>query len=391
MDIKVKNHTRGLQRIWIPEHSLWLHVWCHDDGELDRDKRLAFSVVNSPSNFWPPGGNFILACQNAEASVFTYVYGIPQRLELVSGVLKLWYTDLTGALGWPRQPYGDDHPDPSPGSGKDLDPISNLPYTGMYLEGTFSRPQLDGGPIIWTQKDLREVHNNPSPIIEVTDLGYVTNGTPYTGFAAPTGTLLAEYERDWAGRIKTYYDGTPKFMPIDPNRDTSAQNFKIGYLALNFVENLFGNGVHGWIGGNAQNVPIPWDMQIITESGAKKMIYTLPGTIAGFLPSNAFNKFPVDESTTYYCKAACTTDGKVITALQINVDTSPPIVQVPTMGILPNYFEWTVGMITAPLKIFNIAQRNLNAGSTVLFLTDKATPGGPGTLAYAQWVVWTLV
>jgi len=245
----VAAHVRGLQRIWVKQYGLFLYVWCHDDGDLDRDKRIAFMTCSSPGSFWPPKGQFLLA--DVGQSTYNYVYGIPYAIEEINGVVKVHFTNLS-AYSNRRQAYNDSSPQAA-GSGK-----SKGPKQGSYLEGLLSVRNINGGPFVWTIKAYTGVHNNPSQIIEATDIDEITEDSDSKGFGAPTGTLIAAYDRDAAGHIQLSPSGAPMFKKIDESGGDVAQNYKIGYLALRFVAHLFGNGMHGWVGSGGSSAAEEW-------------------------------------------------------------------------------------------------------------------------------------
>ena len=195
--------TRGLQKIWIPQQGLWVLVWCHDDGDLDVNSRLCYSVCSSPAEFYEPSGQFVLARNTA--GDFNYVYGVPYAIEAHKGIVKVLYTDLNTSLAWPRMATGETEPSDTPG--KDPNP-------GNALEGYFLSGDSTNGPIFWGIKNYGW-HNNPGHVLEATDIGdpQFQEGSGQ-GCSAPTGTMLVEYQRDSAGRIITD-DGMPMLALID--------------------------------------------------------------------------------------------------------------------------------------------------------------------------------
>ena len=251
----------GLQKIWIAEQGMWILVWSCCDGDLDVNHRICYCVVSSPAEFHPENGQFILAASSADGDkpTFAFVYGVPYALESAQGIVKVYYHDLNCALGWPRQATGEE--DSTDITGKD-------PVQGFALEGHFMIGNLTQGPILWGIKK-GTCHNNASPVLEVTDIGDKnfsegSMGSGDTGYSAPTGTMLVEYQRDNCGRVKIDDDGKPLFAQIDDSAGDTAQNFKIGYLGLTFKKDYYGMGIHGWI-GSAAKVETPF---LVIDIGA---------------------------------------------------------------------------------------------------------------------------
>ena len=255
-----QSHVRGLQRVWVPEHSLWVFVWCADDGDLDRNHRMAYACVGSPAEFYPQQGQFILVSK--PGTTYNYVYGVPYAIESVNGAVKVHYGDLTPALGWPR--WTSDSPTPA-SAPKNRDAGA----AGSLLEGQFAQEGLaTTGPILWNAKG-QALHNNPLPLIEIADVTNVigVGGASRNQYGAPSGAMMVEHVRDNRGRIQTNSDGSEQIAQIDSglsdkrivhsggagvssyNRSSTAQYYKIGYLALTFRENFFGVGLHGWVAG----------------------------------------------------------------------------------------------------------------------------------------------
>lgn len=233
--------ARNLLRFFVPEHGSWVFVWCHDDGAWDRDKRMCYQVTSSPGGFNPQDGQFITATTSSGTEP-KYVYGVPTRIYGFGGSLKVEYYDLGSALGCPRQTSADTSPTPIDGK--------TSTETGAYLDGNFT-PGGGLHPIKWTRKSFDGAHTPFGAVLEVEDVKNVTKGSGVSGFNAPSGTLVVALERDGAGNVITDDKGNPKFQKINPERGDVAQNFKIGYLAMQFVENFFGLGVHGWTTGSS--------------------------------------------------------------------------------------------------------------------------------------------
>jgi hypothetical protein len=386
-----QSNVRGLQYIWVPEHSVYLFCWCADDGELDRNGRIAYACVSSPSEFSPQAGQFILTqgdSSQAETNTYTFVYGVPYAIYSVGGSIKILFTDLTPALGNPRQALGETSPDTA-NAGK------TAAKTGWCLEGQWCKEDLTNGPLLWTLKD-NNLHNNPVPIIEVTDTADVTSSN--NGVGAPCGALLVQYQRDSTGRIITDTDGIPQIALIKPldasNGDTNtAQNYKIGYLALTFTPNYFGVGLHGWIGSSVSS-PGPFDFTAISSAG---LLTIFPGTINNLLPDTPFTPLDCSAQALTYVTLACTTNSNQVNQASYKavdtVPTPPPAV----MGAPPPSFSILLGIVTKDSSSGSdtyamyktLPKGNLLATPLPWIQTDKEAPQ-PNGLPYDQWYSWNI-
>lgn len=380
----VQQHVRGLQRVWVPEHGCWVFVWCHDDGDVVRNHRLAYSIVSSPAEFLPSGGQFILASSSSKSDdddSFKYVYGVPYWMESVLGSIKLYFTDFTPALAQPN--------DNETGSGKNPDTWA------FYLEGQWSQEDLNGGPLLWTRKG-QNLHNNPSHVIEISD---IQDADDHLAYGAPCGTMLIQYDRDVAGRIKVDDDtGVPLIKKIDGSvDDDDLKNYKIGYLALDFVKDYFGDGLHGWVGRNFNH--FPWEISI-EEDG----VHVRLGSVNSLLAQNALTNghttaFPIDTSVDgiWYVKIKCDTDGKNVTQITLIVDQIPiPIDSVGmqcTMTTTPPLFFDHLGVIIVnqhKTYIYQIRNTNLTALPVIAFVTSKSDGLVPGQEPFDRWFRWSL-
>lgn len=288
--------VRGLQRIYVKEFSFYVFVWCQDDVDIERDKRICCQICGSPSEFWPPSGQYILA---QIGGAFNYVHGVPIGMESVNGAIKVHYSNLP-SYSLPRQAYGEANPAAVPDtSGK-----SKGPQPGNYLEGSLVSEQLTLGRLVWAIKSYSGVHSSSPVILEVSDSEKIAPGIDYK-YAAPMGSLIVEYERDSKGNIKADSNGAPKVKSIDDTKEESAQNKKIGYLALSFVENLFGNGVHGWVGTQQSTWPFKAVTSTYVGTGTppsdQALRYRfLPGKVNHITPSNIDQEFTAPGSDGEY-------------------------------------------------------------------------------------------
>ena len=96
----------------------------------------------------------------------------------------------------------------------------------------------------------------------------------------------------------------------------------------------------------------PWDIINLTGVGTADPDtgiypnYTAniwPGTVMGLIASNIFDDFSFTSDLTYF-KAGCTSDGKVVTAVEIYVDTTPPDHQNAAIDAMPDNFDIVFGI-----------------------------------------------
>lgn len=383
--------TRGLQQIWVPEQACWVFVWTHDDGDLDRNVRLTYAVVSSPAEFQPEAGQFILTLDQY-TQAYTYVYGVPYRIQVINGVVKVYFNNLTPALGNPRFATTEATPDFSNFGKSDNKP-------GWCLEGQFSREGIDVGPIIWNLKD-QALHNNPTPILEVSDVNIdslLLNGGP------PGGTLVVEYQRDPTGRIIVDDQGLPQIALIDPklgatadgtvNPDLvfTAQNYKIGYLGLRFVKDYFGIGLHGWLAATPDE-PGPFDLIRLTADG---LLYLQPGTVNQLIPSSPLDPIGCSGNVITYVSLRCGTDGNQVNTASYFTQAMPFTPPAAVKGGPPAQFDVTLGFVVNQGGTFKYwpvwpASSNINASPVAWTQTDRQDTQ-PGQTLTEQWWSWQAV
>lgn len=379
------NSCRGLQCIWVPGQAAWLFVWSQDNGALDLNHRLCYFLTQTPADFDPQRGIYILAkglelkSAQTDPDLRTYVYGVPTSISVYSDCIKVQYTDLNPALGWPRKTIGEDTP---------ADYNGKSPHrAGIVLEGQFSQSQVTEGPILWTVKHAR-YHANQNPVLEVTDLATVTKFGK-NRYGAPTGTMCVAYERDDGGRVVTDEFGFPLIQQISNDEKDlfTAQNYKVGYLALNFVPNFYGAGLHGWVAA-APEVPYPFMVSLSENNGTTAKASMYPGTVDGVLPSNINDKLPinVEETSTYYVVLTVASNGVAVKSLKWGVQTTAPTPNLAKKDVADSTFLVLVAVVKGG-TIFPIWRKNLNAQLTVAFQEPK-TSYTPGTNPYHQYWKW---
>lgn len=132
----------------------------------------------------------------------------------------------------------------------------------------------------------------------------------------------------------------------------------------------------------------PFDVMSGTAEGASSATI-VPGTLNGILPTNMFDSFTLDATSTWYFKAGATTDGTQVTAVEIFVDNSPPDVQVPVPQALPASFDKLFAM-SVDGKVFRmIPDGSITVAAQPLFTADRTSwaPGKPMTETWYSWAV----
>lgn len=381
--MRVAASIRSLQSIYVPEQGSWVFVWAINDGDLDRNLRLAYGVASSPAEFQPSSGQFILTL-DTDASSRSFVYGVPYKMQVVQGVVKVYFVNLSPALGQPRFALGEETPDFNNAGKSDAKP-------GWCLEGQFSREGITAGPILWNLKD-QSIVNNPFGILEVSDVDKntlgITNGPP-------GGTICIEYQRDQTGRVIVDEDGSPQIAFVDDTLDEdelyTAQNYKIGYLGLQFIENYFGIGMHGWLAANPDEVG-PFDLISLGTDGK---LYLHPGTVNQLIPDNPFDAIDCSGNDTTYVSLRCRTEGQQINQAEYQTQSTPFKPPAAVKGAAPSEFDVTLYIVVRTGTTYTAYKTwpkhsNINATPTPWITTDRDNPQ-PGQLLTEQWWTWQAV
>jgi hypothetical protein len=373
-----QSNVRGLHYTYVKSHGAWVFVWCADDGELDRNARIAYAIVSSPSEFSPQSGQFILT--QATEGTYTFVYGVPYAIYSVSGSVKVLFTDLTPALGNPRQALGETSPDAT-NAGK------TPSKTGWCLEGQWCKDNLNNGPLLWNLKD-NNLHNNSLPVIEITDIADVSASN--NGIGAPCAAMAVQYSRDTTGRIVTDANGIPQIAQYQGSNATTAQAYKIGYLALTFIPNYFGNGLHGWVGAPPKN-PGPFDFTSIDSSGN---LTIFPGAVNNLLIDDPFSTISCSGQNLSYITLSCQCSNNQVNSVSYKVVDTPPSPSTATLGAPPGSFSILLGLVNNAdgagvytlYKTFSPG--NIVATPSAWIQTNKTTQIQPNELPYDQWYAW---
>jgi hypothetical protein len=164
--------------------------------------------------------------------------------------------------------------------------------------------------------------------------------------------------------------------------------------------------IEGWGGesGSTASVHAPWDIFSLVGVGTpnpetgkysnyKAKVW--PGTLNGYLPTNAtsetgLTEFTISGSATTIFKVRAATDGKEIQTLLIVADEAQPAPQVPAANAMPSAFEAVFAIVDDGVVYRTIGGGNLTATANKLFVTDKTTTPTFGQLAYTAYYIWTV-
>lgn len=146
----------------------------------------------------------------------------------------------------------------------------------------------------------------------------------------------------------------------------------------------------GGEGGGGSPTIRPFDIEVFKD-GAVIKAKVIPGVFGGgFIPTNMYADFPIDDTGIYIAKVKVTTDGKKITSSLIIIDVAQAPIQNPAKNMLPTEFHFVFGVIFK-----GVAYRTLgNAGPTIasqLLYTTSRTDAQPGELPFDNWYIWKVV
>jgi hypothetical protein len=141
--------------------------------------------------------------------------------------------------------------------------------------------------------------------------------------------------------------------------------------------------------GTASAALQSFDVIIGSDENGTPTATIVPGTLNGILPSNMFDSFTLDATSTWYFKAGATTDGTQVTAVEIYVDQSPPDQQTPVPQALPAAFDKLFALVKAGKVFRMIPDGSITVASQPLFTADRETwtPGKPMTETWYSWAV----
>lgn len=143
-------------------------------------------------------------------------------------------------------------------------------------------------------------------------------------------------------------------------------------------------------GGDSGGSLRPWDLFAKTADGTNYLCKVVPGTIAGFIPSNMFAEFTAASTGTVYFKVKCQTNGKQITSCLIEVNATAPPSIVPTLEALPSEFYVMFGIMLDGVMYRTIGDGNPQVFSYLAFELPKTTTPSPGMSPYERWYSWSV-
>ena len=147
--------------------------------------------------------------------------------------------------------------------------------------------------------------------------------------------------------------------------------------------------VGGKGGSSAPAAQQSFDVVMGSDENGTPTATIVPGTVNGILPSNIFDTFTLDTTSVWYFKATATTDGKIVTAVELNVDSSPPDTQTPVPQAMPAAFDKLFAMVKDGKVFRMIPDGSITVGAQSLFVADREswTPGKPMTETWYAWGV----
>jgi hypothetical protein len=126
-------------------------------------------------------------------------------------------------------------------------------------------------------------------------------------------------------------------------------------------------------GGGTAATPQPFDVSLSSDStNTSQYTATIQaGTVNNILPSNMWNSFSTYGDSRYIWKLRCSTDGTSVSSVQIIVDSSQALPQVPVKFMLPFTFD-IVFAVSFKAQVWRIiGDGSPFAYSSPLYTTDK--------------------
>jgi hypothetical protein len=120
----------------------------------------------------------------------------------------------------------------------------------------------------------------------------------------------------------------------------------------------------------------PWDLiarpDPESESETPPYLVTVqPGTLSGFLPTNWDDEFTVAATGLHYAKAVVATDGKDITSVTLEIDTTAPVPQTPTVYAVESSIDVLFGMFVEGQAFRTIPAGNMQRSPVVWFSAPR--------------------
>jgi hypothetical protein len=141
-------------------------------------------------------------------------------------------------------------------------------------------------------------------------------------------------------------------------------------------------------GAGAPTTRQPWDLIARRDPDANPddpnppyKVRVQPGTLNGILATNWEIEQDVAGTGLYYAKAKITTDGEVVTGLQIVINTTPPSVQQAALFGIEEDIDVLFGLFSQGNTYRVIGDGDIQGQPVVWLITDRPD-ATPGTLAY---------
>jgi len=148
----------------------------------------------------------------------------------------------------------------------------------------------------------------------------------------------------------------------------------------------------------------PWELYGITGVGEANEetglfpnyeVNVWPGLVNDLLPANVSGAngptaFSVSGSSLVYFKAVCSGDGKTLTSVSIEADTTAPVAQEAALFAAPADLEICFAMFYQGAVFRTIGNSNITATSYEFLREDSDTPYAYGKLNYKSWYAWSV-
>jgi len=131
----------------------------------------------------------------------------------------------------------------------------------------------------------------------------------------------------------------------------------------------------------------PWDLFAIKDPdpATTYKIGVRPGQLNGILPSNWTIRQTCAGTGVFYAKAVITTDGTAVTAVTIEIDSTPPTVQTPQVFGLQTTIKYLFGLFSEGQVYRVIGAGHISLNPSVWMTKEKAAAVAPGELPWQQY------
>lgn len=197
----------------------------------------------------------------------------------------------------------------------------------------------------------------------------------------PSRPLLRELSAD---RLNSILTEIKRNKPKGEHGITVRQSGDGTYIGL--AANIKGNAA-------ATTATQPWDIISSPHPSIANqyLLSVVPGTFNGILPSNwnteganGAKNVTANNSSTYYCKAALTTDGIDITSVEVKINTTPPVAQSAQSFAIQTTIDYLFGVFQAGVVKRVIGQGHIVA-PPVLWMQKEAAGAQPGELSWVNY------